>query len=143
MVSLYLLLAAPTVAQSGGTEQQKPTWLWVKDRHTRLGVAGASVEIGPRGACVGPVKFAKDMQWIARYVTGPAGRVLTEGLPGRFSCRVTLEGRELRVVSASQTTLNVDIENVIDEGVELDYWRTTNTPTQFRAYIQDLEHFQE
>ena len=157
MVTLCLLWAAPTLAQSGRAEQE-PTWLWVKDDHTHLGIAGVSVEIGPGRACLGPVKFA-DAKWTAHYVTGPAGRVLTHGLPGSFSCRVTLNRRELPVKStageirirpwtgpkwvrsenARETTIYVDIENLGFEGVELDYWRTTDDPTQFRAYVQDLD----
>jgi len=79
------------------------------------------------------------------------------GLPKQFSCRVTLNGQELQVVSAgveirpwtgpkwahlehaSQTTISVDSDNRVVEGVELDYWETTNDPTQFRSYIQDLD----
>jgi hypothetical protein len=99
-----------------------------------------------------------DAHWSARYVTGPAGRVLTQGLPGEFSCRVTLNGRELVVDSlacceirpwtgpkwvhaenARQTIIWVDTKKRAVEGVELDYWRTTEDPTQFRAYIQDID----
>jgi hypothetical protein len=108
--------------------------------------------------CVGRVQFA-DAEWTAHYVTGSAGRVLTHGLPNEFSCRVTLKARELQVVSgggggevrpwtgpkwvhlehASQTTIWVNSDKDDVEGVELDYWSTTDAPTQFRAYIQDLE----
>jgi len=77
-------------------------------------------------------------------------------LPEQFSCRVTLNGRELPVEisgrspartgvpgvgseSASVAVLYVDLENRGNEGVELDYWRTTNDKTQFRDYIHDAQ----
>ncbi len=107
-------------------------------------MAGASIEIGPGTACVGVSKLA-DAQWTARYVTEPAGRVLIQGLPREFSCRVTLHGRELLVVrgggseKARQTILWVETENREVEGDALDYWATTNEATQFRAYIQDRD----
>src|SRR5437879_4467122 len=82
--SLGILRSTPTSAQSRGSEPL-PTWLWVIDWRTDLGISGASVEIGPGEICLGRTDTAA-ANWTAHYVTGPAGRILTHGLPDEFSC---------------------------------------------------------
>jgi hypothetical protein len=147
-------VATASLLPQGRESGQQPTWLWVIDARSTLGIPGASVEIGSGAACLGRARVA-DGNGNTRYVTGPAGRVLTHGLPNAFSCRVTRDGRELNVVSigqqlspwtgpkwahlehASQATIVVGSHDV--EPVELDYWATTDDPTQFRAYIQDSD----
>jgi hypothetical protein len=117
------------------------------DQHTTLGVPGASIDIGPGKECLKIEKASGNVTWTAHYRTGPAGRVLIDGLPQQFSCRVTLNGRELPVESAGRSlsgppavaTLVVDLENRGLESVDADYWRTTNDPTKFRDYIEDEE----
>src|SRR5260370_15513213 len=155
-VALGLLAAVPAPAQGRGG--QKSTWLWVKDHHTHLGIARAALETGPGTACVGRVKF-NQVKWGAHYLTGPAGRILIPSFPQEFSCRVTLDGRELEVAAveseveihtwtgpkwvhakkARQTIIWVRTDHRDEQGEELDDWRTSNDPTQFRAYIQDLD----
>jgi hypothetical protein len=115
------------------------------DQHTTLGVAGASIDIGPGKECLKVEKTSGNVTWTAHYRTGPGGRVLIDGLPQQFSCRVTLNGRELPVESAGGSlsghpavaTLVVDLENRGLESVDADYWRTTKDPTKFRDYIED------
>lgn len=88
-----------------------------------------------------------------------AGRVLTNEkvLPEQYSCRVTLNGRQLKIFSASwgirsvpwkgpkwlrhhfpSSGIQVDAANLGPQTEETDYWSTTNDPTQFRAYVEDL-----
>lgn len=155
-VALYILGCTAEAAQRVASEPH-PTWLWVKDWHSEIGIAGASVEIGPGSMCLGQTKLA-DVKWTAHYVTGPAGRVKTNGIPQTFSCSVTLGGRALQVVSgsyspalpgiipkwahlrhASEATIWVNMNNRDVEGEDLDYWRTTVDPTRFHAYIQNLD----
>jgi len=154
-IPLCLFAAPATLAQGRRTEPQQ-TWLWVIDQRTSLGIPGASVDIGPGATCLGRAQLGH-AKWTAHYVTGPAGRVLTQGLPQDFSCRVTLNGRELNVVStgregrtwtgpkwlhlkhALQATIEMGSDNQEVETADLDYWSTTNDPTRFLAYIQDLD----
>jgi len=114
------------------------------------------VETGPGDSCLERTNTAT-ANWTAHYVTGPAGRILTYRLPDKFSCRVTLNGRELNVVSigregrtwtgpkwlrlknAPQATISVRSDNQEDQTEDLDYWSTTDDPTRFLAYIQDLD----
>jgi hypothetical protein len=147
-VILFFFSGACAAAQ-GRDAGKGPTWLWVRDQHTALGVAGAFVDIGMGKECLKGEKTSGNVTWTAHYRTGPAGRVLIDGLPQQFSCRVTLNGRELPVESTGRSgpragsavvaTLIVDLENRGVESVESDYWRTTNDATKFRDYIQDDE----
>jgi hypothetical protein len=145
-VSLCFFCGACAGGQSRDARQEE-TWLWIIDQHTALGVPGASIDIGPGKECLKVEKTPGNVTWTAHYTTGPAGRILTHGLPQQFSCRVTLNGRELPVESAGGSlsgqpavaTLVVDLENRGLESVDADYWRTTNDPTKFRDYIQDDE----
>jgi hypothetical protein len=152
---LLFVLASTVQAGQKGIVQEPTTWLWVKDQQTELGVPGASVEIGPGERCLGRVQVT-DVNWVAHYLTGSAGRVRSDHLPKEFSRRVTVRGRELRVVSvgrevcpwtgpawthvenACQAIIWVSRNDKDVEGEELDYWSTTDEPTQFRAYIQDV-----
>jgi hypothetical protein len=126
---------------------QKPTWLWVMDENTNIGIVGASVDL----------RKEKKTDRTAHFVTGSAGRVLVHRpfptcLPdGGVSCRVTLNGRELPVKSAS---LELDVPSraradkvlrtviYVGTGVPTDQqggeWSSSG-PTLFRAYIQDKE----
>ncbi|MBZ5613992.1 MAG: carboxypeptidase-like regulatory domain-containing protein [Acidobacteriia bacterium] len=108
--------------------------------------------------CLGKTKPG-DIKWTANYVMGPAGRVLADRLPKDFSCRVTLNGRALDVITyggdwnglpwpgpkwahpqhAFHLTITVDLNNRGIETVESDYWSTTNDPSQFSSYVQDVE----
>jgi hypothetical protein len=114
----------------------------------------AFVDVGQGKECFKVEKNSGNVTWTAHYIAGPAGRVLVHGLPDQFSCRVTLNGRELPVEimgrsltgnggkgvgseNASVAVLYVDLAHRDDEGVELDYWRTTNDTTEFRDYIHD------
>lgn len=149
------MLATAVQAGQNSTTKAPTTWLWVKDLQTEFGVPGASVDIGPGTQCLGRVQAA-DARWVTHYVTGAAGRVRSGHLPKEFSCRVRLRGRELQVVTigrdvcpwtgsrwvrvedACQAIIWVSIGNKDVEGVQLNYWSTTDDPTQFRAYVQDL-----
>lgn len=126
---------------------QKPTWLWVMDANTNIGVVGASVDL----------RKDKNTDWTAHFITGRAGRVLVQRpfpncLPdGGVSCRVTLNGLELPVKSSS---MELDVPNrgradkvlrtaiYVSTGGPTDQqggeWRSSS-PTVFRAYIQDQE----
>ncbi len=134
-------------------------FLWVVDDSTGLGVPGAAVDIGPGRNCVGKPDHG-DATWTAHYVTGPAGRVGTQAFFGWFSCRVTLGGRQLEVVSsgflspgpkkgpkwltfqhASEISLHVRLTPAVSED-DLQYWEHTNDPVQFRAYIEDADDAQ-
>ena len=136
----------------------KPTWLWVRDEYTELGIPGASVDVGPevRG---GPMELAPETKATAHYETGSAGRVLVYDLPKQFSCRVTLRGRVLALKSiseegpnpyrdavmgnrsedVSQTIIYVDKDNVGTQVAERDEWTSSSSPTRFRGYIQDRD----
>lgn len=149
-------LASRSASAQARDSRQAPTWLWVVDEETELGIAGAWVDTGPGRACLGRTD-AGAVNWSAHFKMGPAGRILTYGLPDQFSCRVTLNGKVLKVVSigrgsrkwtgprwlhlknAPQTTIEVRTSDKEEEPVELDYWSTTNDPTRFMAYIQDLD----
>jgi hypothetical protein len=136
----------------GGAEQTNPparhkSWLWVIDTYTHIGVAGASVDFGPGNACLSVEKSKRPGVWTAHYKTGSAGRVLIDPLPRQFSCRITLNGRELPVETFSQGvgqpspgTIVVNLENREQEGVSDDYWSTTNDATVFRDYLEDQSH---
>ncbi len=129
-----------------GTED-RPTWLWVQDDDTHIGIADASVDIWPEG----------DGNAVARYKTGRAGRVLIAGVPARFECRVSLNQRDLPVESTSQelpgslaASEAALLKKVLSEKVRQtiiyvktqkkqnshEEW-TSITPTIFRAYVQD------
>lgn len=142
---MYLLSAGLAGAQKP-VAAEASIWLWVMDQSTELGVAVASVDIGPGKACLSVEKKSGNASWTAHYTTGPAGRVLVHGLPQQFSCRITINGRELPVVEIAGPSFSedpglamlvVDLENRGLESVEADYWRTTNDLTKFRGYIED------
>jgi len=136
-------------------EPQESRWLWVKDYYSGLGVAGAWVDIGPGDKCLGQTKFSS-VKWTAHYVTDGAGRVLVHGLPGKLSCRVTVNGQQLDVFMGgsggsyqSQTKLPSWIqlrpstawiftmpEADKNRTTPENYWYTDD-PTLFRSYIQD------
>jgi hypothetical protein len=126
---------------------RKPTWLWVMDENTNIGIEGASVDL----------RKENETDWTAHFITGRAGRVLVNRpfpncLPdGGVSCRVTLNGRELPVMSGSmelevpyrgradkvlRTVIYVSTGGPTDQ--EGGDW-SSNSPTLFRAYIQDKE----
>jgi hypothetical protein len=125
----------------------RPTWLWVQDDNTHIGIADASVDIWPEG----------DRNAVAHYKTGRAGRVLIDGVPARFECRVSLNQLDLPVESTSQElsgsfppaqaavlrrVLSEKVRQTIiyvkKEKTEGSYedWNSI-TPTIFRAYVQD------
>ncbi|MFL6351958.1 MAG: hypothetical protein ACJ74Z_08930 [Bryobacteraceae bacterium] len=108
---------------------------------------GASVDFGPGNACLSVEKAKEPVVWTAQYKTGSAGRVLIAPLPRQFSCRITLNGRELPVETFSQgvgepapSTIVVNVENKVMQPVTDDYWSSTNGPTVFRAYLEDQSH---
>lgn len=135
---------------------QNPRWLWVKDYVTQIGVAGASVDIGPGDQCLGQVA-AGAVRWTAHYTTDAAGRALVEGWPLRFSCRVTVNGKALysrgaglefsqpEVLPAWARLRNLTATIYVSSQAEdnrtwpENYWETTNDRTLFRSYIQDPE----
>src|SRR3954453_20058759 len=147
---LCLICTAPILAQSGNAIERtnlpnrSKVWMWVKDTSTGIGVAGAAVDLGPGKACLSVEKRKETPVWTAHYRTGPAGRVLIDPLPGWFSCRITLNGRELPVetfsrgeTQSSPIAVNVNLDNKKQEPVDDDYWDTTDDPTVFRQYLQD------
>lgn len=140
LVILCFAFALPTRAQErGGTgETSSParhkSWLWVIDNYTHIGVAGASVDFGPGNACLSVEKSKRPGIYTVHYKTGSAGRVLIDPLPRQFSCRITLNGRELPVETFSQGagqpspgTIVVNLENKEQEGVADDYWTLLTT----------------
>lgn len=155
-----VMTALPTLMDAQRQQQkttQRPTWLWVKDYNSGIGIPGAHVDIGPGEKCLGQTKFA-DVKWTAHYTADEAGRVLTRGLPSRLSCRVAANRHQLYVAGGEfQSTFPLGIPawahlhgayvatlTVAAERVELgtsasDYWETTDDPTKFRSYIQDSE----
>jgi len=132
-----------------------PRWLWVVDDFTDIGIAGAQVDISAGDQCWGQVE-AGAVKWTAHYTTDAAGRVLTHGLPLKHSCRVTVNGAPLYVLSGGGTktpsprnlpswiglrnayvaTINVSSQPRDDRWASDDYW-TTDDPTRFRSYIQN------
>jgi hypothetical protein len=152
-VLLCFVCGLPMRAQKRGSTEETnspgrhKSWLWVIDTYTHIGVAGASVNFGPGNACLSVEKSKRPGIWTVHYKTGPAGRVLIDPLPRQFSCRITLNGRELPVETFSQGagqpspgTIVVNLENREQEGVEDDYWTTTDEPTVFRDYLEDQSH---
>ncbi len=133
---------------------QAPRWLWVKDYVTQIGIAGAQVDIGPGGKCWGQIDAAA-VKWTAHYTTDAAGRVLTQGLPSRISCRVTVNGKALYArgggfeISQPEVlpawarlrnltgTIDVSSEPEDNRTRPENYWETTDDATLFRSYIQD------
>ena len=153
-----LLLAVHVPAQTGSTAAES-TFLWVLGQNTGLGVAGASVAIGPGTACVG-LTNPQIPNWTAHYVSDTAGRTSVRNLPAEFSCRVERNGRVLQVVSAGgfaarprtgprwmelqharQLVLTVEVTPLATEE-DLHYWEHTNDPARFRAYIEDVDNGQ-
>lgn len=157
LLSLFVLAA---LALSCAASEQHPSaesklrWLWVKDYTTQIGIAGASVDIRPGDHCLGQVE-AGAVKWTVHYTTDAAGRVLTHGLPARFSCRVTVDGKALYARSASFQITQPKVLPVWARPRNLtgaiyvssqaedsrmwpeNYWETTDDPTLFRSYIQD------
>lgn len=158
LLSLFVVAA---LAHSCAASEQPPSaeskyrWLWVKDYATHLGIAGASVDIGPGDHCLGQVE-AGAVKWTAHYTTDAAGRVLTPGLPPRLSCRVTVNGKPMYVLSGSYeiapykglpswiqlrnayvSTIFVSSQPSDTRTMAENYWETTDDPTLFRSYIQD------
>ncbi len=121
---------------------QKPTWLWVMDANTNIGIVGR-IRDSHKGGEPG---------WTAHYKTGRAGRVLVDRrLPNRLLFRVTLNGRELPVEpgsregdvpypGAAEKVLRVMIN--VRSGTTTHHgggeW-SSSSPTLFRAYVQDKE----
>jgi hypothetical protein len=124
-----------------------PTWLWVQDDDTHVGIPDASVDIWPEG----------DRNAVAHYKTGRAGRLMIAGVPARFECRVSLNQRDLPVESTSQELTGpfppseaAVLKRVLSEKVRQtviyvktektepsnEEWNSTS-PTIFRAYVQD------
>lgn len=153
---VFAAIALPCAASAQHqSAQSTPTWLWVKDYFTGIGVAGAAVDIAAGDQCLGQTQ-AGAVKWTAHYTTDAAGRVLTHGLPLKLSCRVTVNGTPLYVLtyggefsrardlpswiqlrSAFVTTINVSSQPRDDRTISEDYWGTTDDPTQFRSYIQN------
>jgi hypothetical protein len=109
-VLLCVVCAPPMYAQDPGKTEQTnsparhKSWLWVIDAYTHIGVPGASIDFGPGNACLSVEKPKEPVVWTAHFKTGPAGRVLIDPLPRQFSCRITLNGRELRVETSAVTS---------------------------------------
>lgn|GEM_PF-3566452 len=151
-VVVLFVLCLPFATLHLQAAEQEPRWLWVRDQYTELGISGASVDVGP-GVRGGPMELSPESKVTAHYQTGRAGRVLVHDLPDGFSCRVTLNGRPLHVVTIMgapykepkrnrsegvlQTIIYVDKDNLGLLTSEPDEWTSSNDPTQFRAYIQD------
>jgi len=151
-----LLLLAFALKMNAGNSQSERAFLWVVDESTGLGVPGATVDIGPGKDCVGALS-SPSTTWTAHYVTGPAGRAKSRAFLDWFSCRVTLNGKRLEVVSAgplraqpspgpkwlvlqhaSEMTIDVRLKPPVTED-DLHYWDHTDDPAQFRAHIEDLD----
>ena len=148
----FLLLVSPITIRAGSSPEK--AFLWVIDEGTGLGIPGAAVDIGPGKVCVGKPDNAW-VSWTAHYVTGSAGRVESPPFFDWFSCRVTVNGKQLFVVSAgglrarssrgpkwlalqhaSEMVLTVQLTPTKTED-DLHYWEHTNDPAQFRAYVED------
>ena len=157
IVHVAILLATFVVAAHGASSAPEPAFLWVVDQSTGLGVPVASVDIGPEKNCVGATDTS-NVRWTAHYVTGPAGRVASETYYDWFSCRVTLNGKQLEVVSAgpmkarpwpgpkwlalqhaSEMSLTVELSKPDVTQDDLHYWEHTSDPAEFRAYIEDVD----
>ncbi len=154
-LAFVVLLIAPTLTSKSQTAER--AWLWVLDDNTGLGVPGASVDVGPGNSCIGTTSKAS-VNWTAHYVTGPAGRAASQPFFEWFSCRVTLNEKQLEVVSAgpmqarpwpgpkymalqraSQMFLNVRLTQTTDAETGLPNAQRTTASTQFRSYIEDLD----
>ena len=154
-LAFAVLLIAPTLTSKSQTAER--AWLWVLDDNTGLGVPGASVDVGPGNSCIGTTSKAS-VNWTAHYVTGPAGRAASQPFFEWFSCRVTLNEKQLEVVSAgpmqarpwpgpkymalqhaSQMFLNVRLTQTTDAETGLPNAQRTTASTQFRSYIEDLD----
>ena len=152
-VVAILALSGAASAQEQSAESN-PTWLWVRDRFTGIGVPGASVDIAAGNKCLG-LTAADAVKWTAHYTTDAAGRILTHGLPSNLSCRVVVNGLPLHVLiygvgstrarnlpswiqlrNPYVTTIDVSLEPDHAPSYSDDYW-TTDDPTQFRSYIQN------
>jgi len=92
-----LLLVSLTMTV-GAADAPERGYLWVVDEGTGLGIPGATVGTGPGKDCVGQ-PTNENAAWTAHYVTGPAGRAESQTFSSWFSCRVTLNGKQLYVVS--------------------------------------------
>jgi len=152
---VWAALLTSAVAQTQHhSNAEKARWLWVKDYITGIGVPTASVDIGPGDKCLGHTGLT-DVNWTAHYTTNAAGRVLVRGLPQKLSCRVTVDGRPLYVLTYGfeiaraqnlptwislrndyTTTIFVSSQARDDRTLPPDYWET-NDPTKFRSYIRD------
>jgi len=147
-----LLVALPITL--GAVNSPERNFLWVVDEGTGLGIPGAAVDVGPGKICVGKPDNTW-VSWTAHYVTGPAGRVESPPFFDWFSCRVTVNGKQLVVVSAgglparssrgpkwltlqhaSEMVLTVQLTPAKTED-DIHYWEHTNDPAQFRAYVKD------
>lgn len=84
----------------------------------------------------------------SHYTTGPAARILTHGLPQQFTCRVTLNGRELPVESAGGSisgqpavaTLVVDLENRDLESVDAIVGARRTIQRSFAITFRTMKH---
>jgi hypothetical protein len=142
---LFISFTGISLAWAPAAAHQKPTWFWVMDTDTSIGIVGASVDLGRVGKT----------GWKAHFVTGPAGRVLVHGPLPNCSldlsyCRVTLEGdgqilpvktfyREVDVLpypgAAGKVRLSViyvSTGRTTDQGSG--EW-SSSSPSVFRAYI--------
>jgi len=156
LIVAILVLSCAASAQHRSAENT-PTWLWVKDYFTGIGVADASVDIAAGDKCLGQVG-ANAVKWTAHYTTDAAGRVLTHGLPPRNSCRVTVNGAPLYVLSGGGGGSQIPLPRALpswiglrnfsvaeikvssqpsDNRTSAGDWETTGEATQFRSYIQD------
>ena len=157
LLSLFVVIVLAltcTVSAQQQSVKNGHRWLWVKDNVTQIGIAGAQVDIGPGGQCLGVVG-ADAVKWTAHYTTDAAGRVLTQGLPQDFSCRVTVNGKALDARGAGfeishakvlpawarlrnlTGTIYVSSQTDDNRTWSENYWETTDDPTMFRSYIQN------
>lgn len=159
---LLIFLLAVAIGLPGQTNTRhintslQPTWLWIMDPETGLGVAGAAVDIAPGDKCLGRTN-ATDVKWAAHYTTDSAGRVLVANLPEHLSCRVVVNEEQLFVTTYGeeghgprkgpvwdhlrdryQASISVTRGNGEIKTQEPDYWETTDNPTLFRSYVMDL-----
>lgn len=153
VVVAAVALSCAANAQQPRSQKNKPTWLWVKDSATQIGIAGAQVDIAPGDQCWGTIP-TDTVKWTAHYTTDAAGRVLARGLPRGISCRVTVNGKVMYVqsfgyqiipyIKALPSWIALRNDNVTTmyvsskPGPERPYsgdWQTTDDATTFRSYI--------